>query len=73
MGGILDKIFIDPSTLEGQPGGVVKILFLMVVYAFVLFKASNLISDGSELLLLIRREYIDDTVNRIGGPDGMQG
>ena len=53
MGGILDKIFIDPSTLEGQPGGVVKILFLMVVYAFVLFKASNLISDGSELLLLI--------------------
>ena len=53
MGGILDKIFIDPSTLEHQPGGVVKILFLMVVYAFVLFKASNLISDGSELLLLI--------------------
>ena len=53
MGGVLDKIFIDPSTLEHQPGGVVKILFLMVVYAFVLFKASNLISDGSELLLLI--------------------
>jgi len=53
MGGILDKILISPSSLENEEGGVFKILFLMLVYGFILFKASNLISDGSELLLLI--------------------
>jgi hypothetical protein len=29
------------------------VLFLLAVYGFILFKASNLISDGSELLLLV--------------------
>jgi len=53
MGGILDKILISPSSLKNEEGGVFKILFLMLVYGFILFKASNLISDGSELLLLI--------------------
>jgi len=50
MGNILDAILVDPSTLEDKPGAI---LFLMLVYGFILFKASNLISDGSELLLLI--------------------
>jgi len=50
---LLDKIFIDPEDFVGTSGGWVKILFLMAVYGFILFKASNLISDGSELLLLI--------------------
>jgi len=53
MGGLLDKILIDPATLVNEEGAVCKILFLMAVYGFILFKASNLISDGSELLLLI--------------------
>jgi len=53
MGGLLDKILIDPAELEHEEGGWCKILFLMIVYGFILFKASNLISDGSELLLLI--------------------
>jgi len=53
MGGLLDKILIDPATLVDEEGAVFKILFLMAVYGFILFKASNLISDGSELLLLI--------------------
>jgi len=50
---LLDKIFIDPNDFVDQSGGWIKILFLMAVYGFILFKASNLISDGSELLLLI--------------------
>ena len=33
--------------------GVVQLLFLGGIYGMVLFKASNLIADGSELLLLI--------------------
>ena len=53
MGSVLEKIFIDPKQLEDQPCALLKILFLMAAYGFVLFKASNLISDGSELLLLI--------------------
>jgi len=53
MGSILDKILIDPNDFVHTEGGVFKILFLLVVYGFILFKASNLISDGSELLLLI--------------------
>jgi len=53
MGSILDKVLISPDTLVDEEGAVFKILFLMAVYGFILFKASNLISDGSELLLLI--------------------
>jgi len=53
MGAALDILLINPKTIEDQEGGVFKILFLMLVYGFILFKASNLISDGSELLLLI--------------------
>lgn len=33
--------------------GFIQVLFLLVVYAKVLSWASNLISDGSELLLLV--------------------
>ena len=41
-------IFIDLSTISD-----VSLLFLMACYGFILFQGSNLISDGSELLLLI--------------------
>ena len=40
--------------LCGSAGfGFVQVLFLMFAYAYVLFFASNMISDGSELLLLV--------------------
>lgn len=42
-------IFIDPDGLDWIP-----LLFLLAVYAYILFTASNMISDGSELLLLIK-------------------
>ena len=35
-------------------GGCMQLFFLTSVYAYVLFFAANLISDGSELLLLVR-------------------
>jgi len=49
----MEKLFVDLDTLPSGGYGTFQLLFLMLVYAFVLFKASNLISDGSELLLLI--------------------
>ncbi len=33
--------------------GDVQVFFLMLVYAYILSWASNMISDGSELLLLV--------------------
>lgn len=47
------SFFIDPKDLPAGVNGFVQVLFLGVVYGFVLFKSSNLISDGSELLLLV--------------------
>jgi len=46
-------IFIDPSELPSGGGGFIQLLFLLVVYGYNLFTASNLISDDSELLLLV--------------------
>ncbi|KAF1333699.1 Ca2 :cation antiporter, partial [Globisporangium splendens] len=46
-------MFIDPKELPQDGSGLLQVLFLGAVYAFVLFNASNLISDGSELLLLV--------------------
>lgn len=46
---------LQPGTYPFTPsfGGIFQILFLGSAYAFVLFHASNMIADGSELLLLI--------------------
>eukprot|EP00947_MAST-08B_sp_MAST-8B-sp1_P001719 g1719.t1 len=52
----LGCLFVDVTCHDVVPldfGGDVQLLFLMGVYAYILFMASNLISDGSELLLLI--------------------
>jgi Ca2+/Na+ antiporter len=49
----LSDLFIDPSDLPSGGYGFVQLLFLLVTYGYILFSASNLISDGSELLLLI--------------------
>ena len=41
-------LFIDAADLDTIP-----LLFLFCVYGYILFNASNYISDGSELLLLV--------------------
>jgi len=46
-------IFIIPGDLPHDGYGTVQVLFLLVIYGFILSKSSALISDGSELLLLI--------------------
>lgn len=62
--------FPDP-TLSSMP----QIVFLAVVYGYVLFQAANLLSDGSELLLLIPRiaPVVGSIVLPVLGavPDGM--
>lgn len=49
----MSGIFIDPKDLPEGGYGLIQVLFLGAVYGFVLFNASNMISDGSELLLLV--------------------
>lgn len=46
-------MFIDPYALPDTSGGFVQLMFLTAVYGYILFTASNMISDGSELLLLV--------------------
>eukprot|EP00055_Hartaetosiga_balthica_P012903 m.64162 g.64162 ORF g.64162 m.64162 type:complete len:567 (+) comp8104_c0_seq4:25-1725(+) len=89
MGSFLEKLFLDPTTLpggvnctaaigsdycEGSGYGFVQVLMLMVFYGYILFASSNLISDGSELLLLIPsiRGIVGSVVLPILGavPDG---
>eukprot|EP00123_Amoebidium_parasiticum_P001141 comp12181_c0_seq1/m.6937 comp12181_c0_seq1/g.6937 ORF comp12181_c0_seq1/g.6937 comp12181_c0_seq1/m.6937 type:complete len:583 (-) comp12181_c0_seq1:478-2226(-) len=54
--------------------GFIQVLFFLIAYGYILFKASNLISDGSELLLLIPslRDLVGSIVLPILGavPDG---
>ena len=47
--------YSDPISChhENQGYGFVQVLFLLGTYAYILSWASNLISDGSELLLLV--------------------
>lgn len=65
----MQKLFVDPEILPGGDNcpplssycteehaafyGGVQVFFLMLIYAFVLSWSSNMISDGSELLLLV--------------------
>ncbi|CAN0352003.1 unnamed protein product, partial [Hapterophycus canaliculatus] len=52
----MTSIFIDPDTLPADWQGFVQVCSLMLVYGYILFRrvhASNMISDGSELLLLV--------------------
>ncbi len=52
MGSFPSSMFVDPTTLTG-PGGFIQLLILMAGYGYVLSFGSNMISDGSELLLLV--------------------
>lgn len=49
------KMFIDPKILPQSFDGSLQVLFLGLVYSFILYTASDLISEGSELLLLVPR------------------
>uniref|UniRef100_A0A7S4F8L6 EF-hand domain-containing protein n=2 Tax=Chrysotila carterae TaxID=13221 RepID=A0A7S4F8L6_CHRCT len=69
MGSLLSSAFIPPADLLGCHGedgecdtpfsspdwawGLVQVLTLGLVYGYILFQASNMLSDGSELLLLV--------------------
>jgi len=53
MGSYISYLFVDPTDLHNNPGGFVQLLFLMACYAFFLYQGSQLISNGSELLLLV--------------------
>jgi Ca2+/Na+ antiporter len=53
MGSFLSHLFVDVSTLPDDGYGFVQLLFLGAVYGYILCYCSNMIKDGSELLLLI--------------------
>lgn len=46
-------IFIEPKSLPDSADGFIQLLFLLVVYGYILKNASHMISEGSELLLLV--------------------
>lgn len=53
MGESMSRLFVDVSTLPQDGYGFFQLCFLGAVYGYVLKVASSLISDGSELLLLV--------------------
>jgi hypothetical protein len=55
----MSGFFIDPKDLPQDGYGLIQVLFLGAVYGYVLFNASNMISDGSELLLLVPCKIVD--------------
>lgn len=53
MGSFMAKLFIDVSTLPQDGYGFIQLLMLGAAYGAVLMQGSNMIKDGSELLLLV--------------------
>lgn len=53
MGAVLAKFFVDVETLPQDGYGFIQLLFVGGCYAYILCISSNMIKDGSELLLLI--------------------
>jgi len=53
MGSAFGRLFVDLDTLPDDGYGTFQLLFLGSIYGYILFFASNLISNGSELLLLV--------------------
>lgn len=49
----LSEIFVDVTMLPKDGYGLFQIICIGCVYGYILCFASNLISDGSELLLLV--------------------
>jgi len=52
MGGISD-LFIPPEDIRHDGFGWIQLLFLMLIYGYILYRASKLIADGSELLSIV--------------------
>ena len=52
----ISNMFVDPQVLiDAAPSefyGIIQLMFHALVYGYILFVASNMISEGSELLLL---------------------
>lgn len=72
---MLEGLFIDPVLLPAGGSGFCQIMFLFLVYAYILAYASDMISNGSDLLLLVP-EYagvVGSIVLPVLGavPDGM--
>lgn len=53
MGAYISYLFVDSADLPQNIGGFIQLMFLMACYSFFLYQGSHLISDGSELLLLV--------------------
>jgi Ca2+/Na+ antiporter len=49
----ISDFFIDPTTLPQTFYGIVQLLTLLFLYGFIIFKASKMIADGSEMLMLV--------------------
>lgn len=49
----LSDLFIDVALLPNDGYGFFQLISLGCIYGYILFYASNMISDGSELLLLV--------------------
>jgi Ca2+/Na+ antiporter len=52
MAGISD-LFIPPDDIRDDGFGWVQLIFLMAAYGYILYRASKLIADGSELLSIV--------------------
>ena len=73
MGEVIGKMFVDVSQLPNDTDGLIQVLFLGSVYGYILFNASNMISEGSELLLLTSaKDLVGSVILPILGavPDG---
>eukprot|EP01059_Diplonema_ambulator_P006782 TRINITY_DN16384_c0_g1_i1.p1 TRINITY_DN16384_c0_g1~~TRINITY_DN16384_c0_g1_i1.p1 ORF type:complete len:587 (+),score=210.87 TRINITY_DN16384_c0_g1_i1:64-1824(+) len=71
----ISRLFVDPDLLDPSDDfyGMVQLLFHGAVYAYILFQSSNMISEGSELLMLTPyRDIVGTIVLPILGavPDG---
>ena len=49
----LEDLFIDVKEFPQNGYGLFQLLFITSIYGYILYNGSNMISDGSELLLLI--------------------
>jgi hypothetical protein len=49
----LSDCFIDVTSLPDGSYGLAQLMFLFFAYGYILMVSSNMISDGSELLLLV--------------------
>ena len=48
----MDAVFIDPTSLKGNFGGICQLMELFIAYSYLLYLGCNMISDGAELLML---------------------